>query len=47
MEELELVVDYVEASTLGIDCSIEVFEENIVKMVCSRVKDDMEGLKAK
>ena len=47
MEALEKVVECVEASTLGMDCSTEVVEEHIAKMGCSQVEDDMEGCKAK
>ena len=41
METLEKVVDYVKASTLGMGCSTEVFEEHIAKMVGSQGEDDM------
>ena len=41
------MVDFVEASTLGLDCSTKVFVEHIVEMVYSLVEDDMQGCKAK
>ena len=47
MEALEQVVDYVEAYTLGMDCSTKVVEEHTVEMVGSQAEDDMEGCKAK
>ena len=47
MEEFEKVVDYVEASTLGMDFSTEVVEEHTVEMVGSQADDYMEGCKAK
>ena len=40
MEALEQVVDYVEASTLGMGCSTEVVEEHISEMVGSQAGDD-------
>ena len=47
MEELEQVVNFVEASTLGMDCPIEVFVEHIAEMVGLLAGDDMKGWKAK
>ena len=41
------MVDYVKASTLGMDCSTEVFEEHTIEMVGSQAEDDMEGCKSK
>ena len=47
MEELEQVVDFVEASTLGMDCSTEVVVEHTTEVVGLLVEDDMKGCKAK
>ena len=47
MEELEQVVDFVEVSTLGIDCSTEVVVEHTAEMVGLLDEDDMKGWKAK
>ena len=47
MEALEQVVDFFEASTLGMDYSIEVVVEHTTEMVGLLVEDDMEGWKAK
>ena len=47
MEALEQVVDCVEASTLGMDCSTEVVVEHTAKIIDSLAEDDMEGCKAK
>ena len=47
MEALEHVVNFVEASTLGMDCSTEVVVENTIGMVGLLAEDDMKGCKAK
>ena len=47
MEALEQVVDFVEASTLGMDCSTEVVVEHTAEMVGLLAEDDMKGCKAK
>ena len=47
MEALEQVVIFVEASTLGMDCSTEGVMEHTAKMVGLMVEDDMKGWKAK
>ena len=47
MEVVEKVVHFVEASTLGMDCSIEVVVEHTTGMVGLLVEDDMKGCKAK
>ena len=47
MEALEQVVYFVEASTLGMDCSTEVVVEHTVEMVGLLAEDDMKGWKAK
>ena len=41
------MVDYVEASTLGMDCSNEFVEEHTAKMLGSLPEDDMDGCKSK
>ena len=47
MEALEQVVDFFEASTLGMDCSTEVVVEHTTEMVGLLAEDDMKGWKAK
>ena len=47
MEALEQVVDFFQASTLGMDCSAEVVVENTIEMVGLLAEDDMKGCKAK
>ena len=47
MEALEQVVDFVEASTLGMDCSTKVFVEHTAEMIGLLAEDDMKGWKAK
>ena len=47
MEALEHVFDFVEASTLGIGCSTEVFVEHTAEMVGLLAEDDMKGWKPK
>ena len=47
MEALEKVVDFVEASTLGMDCSTEVVVEHTAEMVGLLDEDDMKGCKTK
>ena len=47
MEALEKVVNFVEASTLGMDCSTEVFVEHVTEMVGLLVEDNMKGCKVK
>ena len=44
---LEQVVDFFEASTLGMDCSTEVVVEHIAEMVGLLTEDDMKGWKDK
>ena len=41
------MVDFVEASTLGMDCSTEVVVEHTTEMVGLLAKDDMKGWKVK
>ena len=47
VEALEEVVDFVEASTLRMDYSIEVVVEHTTGMVGLLAEDDMKGCKAK
>ena len=47
MEALEQVVDFVEASTLGMDFSTEVVVEHTTRIVGLLAEDDMKGCKAK
>ena len=47
MEALEQVVNFFEASTLGMDCSTEVVVECTIEMVSLLAEDDMKGWKAK
>ena len=47
MEALEQVLDFFEASTLGMDCFIEVVVEHTIEMVGLLAEDDMKGCKAK
>ena len=47
MDALEQVVDFVEASTLGMDCSTEVVVEHTTGMVGLLAEDYMKGCKAK
>ena len=47
MEALEQVVDFFQASTLGMDFSTEVFVEHTAEMVGLLAEDDMKGCKAK
>ena len=46
MEALEQVVDFVEASTVGMDCSTKVVVEHTAEMVNSQAEGDMEGCMA-
>ena len=47
MEALEKVVDFFEASTLGMDCSTKLVVEHTAEMVGLLAEDDMKGCKAK
>ena len=47
MEALEHVVDFVEASTLGMYCFTEFFVEHTAEMVGLLAEDDIKGCKAK
>ena len=47
MEALEEVIDFFEASTLGMDCSTKIVVEHTAEMVGLLAKDDMKGWKAK
>jgi len=47
VEALEQVVDFVEASTLGMDCSTEVVVEHTAGMVGLLAEDDMKACKVK
>ena len=46
MKASEQVVDFFEASTLGMDCSTEVVVEHTAEMVALMAEDDMKGYKA-